>query len=66
MFSEGQGATAVPFLERKRQDRGEIFSGGGGDPEQTKLATGWPPHSSVASSQLQVADHYCAFPDTAR
>lgn len=66
MFSEGQGATAVPFLEKKRQDGGERFGRGRKNPVQTKLATGRPPHSSVPSSQLQVADHYRVFPDAAR
>lgn len=77
MFSEGQGATAVLFQTatgpRREIHRRRVVAGGGGgggggregESSTNKVSHGGPSHSSVSSQQLQVADHYYAFPDTA-
>lgn len=64
MFSEGQGATAV-LVRKTSGPRREVRMGGEEESSANKVSHGCPSHSSVASLQLQVADHYCAFPDIA-
>lgn len=66
MFSEGQSATAVLYFDTETPEpRREIGGVGGGRESSTnEVSHSQPSHSYVASQQLQVADHYHAFPDT--